>query len=495
MRRVVVVGGGISGLAVAYRLRQADAACEVVVLEQSPRPGGNIWTEQVDGFRIETGPNGVLDNNPATIELCRELGLGERLIAAGESARRNRFVFVGQRLHALPNGPAALLRTPLLSWRGKLALLSEPLRPRSTNRRRDESVGAFARRRLGREAAEIFMDALVTGIHGGDMDELSLAAAFPRLRWLERQHGSLLRGVLASAKARRRQAVAAGLPAPSGQVMWSFPEGLGLLVQTLAQTLGASLRTGCAVVRLDPPTPTPTPAANGQPAPTPTPATASAPASASASSAWTVHTADGQRFRADAVVLTCPAYAQAELVRPFDAELAERLAQIEYVPIAVVALGYRQADAGQTPDGFGYLAPQRSRRDVLGVQWCSTIYPHRAPDGYVLWRALCGGRHRADVLTWDDQRLVAAVRAELRLAQGVTAEPTLVRIIRWPRAIPQYVVGHGQRVAWIEQTIRHRHRGLFVGGNAYHGVAVNDCVTQAKHLAAAVLGLDSPVRG
>lgn len=472
MRRVVIVGGGISGLALAYRLRQAQAKLDVVVLEQSSRPGGNIWTEEVAGFRIETGPNGFLDNNPATIELCHELGLGERLIPAGESARRNRFIFVNEQLHALPNGPTALLRTPLLTWRGKLALLSEPIRPRSTNRHRDESVGAFARRRLGSEAAELFMDALVTGIHGGDMDELSLAAAFPRLHTLEQRYGSILRGVLASAKARRRAAQAVGKPVPRGQVMWSFREGLGLLIQTLAQTLGPSLRTNARVVRLDRPT-----------------ATVNATAVNGTAAAWTVHTADGQRLVADAVVLTCPSFAQADLIRSFDCELADRLAQIEYVPIVVVALGYRQADAGQTPDGFGYLAPQRTHRDVLGVQWCSTIYPERAPEGYVLWRALCGGRHRADVLQWDDDRLVAAVRAELRLAQGVTATPTLVRAIRWPRAIPQYVIGHRQRVVWIEQTIRQRHRGLLVGGNAFHGVAVNDCVEQAKRLTAQTLGL------
>jgi oxygen-dependent protoporphyrinogen oxidase len=195
---------------------------------------------------------------------------------------------------------------------------------------------------------------------------------------------------------------------------------------------------------------------------------------------------EGQdRWEADAVVLACPAYQQAAVVADLDGELADRVGGIAYNRVAVVALGYRQGDVPMPLDGFGYLAPQRQRRDVLGVQWCSSIYPQRAPQGMVLLRAMCGGWHRPEVVGWDDGRLLGAVRAELRLAMGVRATPAFHHIVRWDRAIPQYHVGHLDRVAWIDGRLA-RHPGLFLAGNAYRGVSLNDCTEQAELLASRV---------
>jgi oxygen-dependent protoporphyrinogen oxidase len=198
--------------------------------------------------------------------------------------------------------------------------------------------------------------------------------------------------------------------------------------------------------------------------------------------AWTITAEGRERWEADAVVLTCPAYRQAALLADLDRELAERIGRIAYNRVVVVALGYRQAEVPVRLDGFGYIAPQRFRRDVLGVQWCSSIFPGRAPDGSILLRALCGGWHRPDVAGWDEPRLLAAVREDLRLALGITAPPHFHAIIRWDRAIPQYHLGHLERVAWIEKRAV-GHPGLFLGGNAYHGVALNDCTERAEHLA------------
>jgi oxygen-dependent protoporphyrinogen oxidase len=195
-----------------------------------------------------------------------------------------------------------------------------------------------------------------------------------------------------------------------------------------------------------------------------------------------VHGQGQERWDADAVLLSCPAYEQAALLADLDPEPADRIGGIAYNRIAVVALGYRQGDVPTALDGFGYIAPQRTRRDLLGVQWCSSIFPERAPDGQVLLRALCGGWHRAEVVGWDDDRLLSAVRAELRLALGITAPPCFHHIVRWDRAIPQYLLGHLERVAWIEKRCVH-HAGLFLGGNAYHGVALNDCTEQGGILA------------
>ncbi|MBY0526193.1 MAG: protoporphyrinogen oxidase [Gemmataceae bacterium] len=452
MKRLVIVGAGISGLAAAFRLQQIAPTIEITVLEQRERVGGNAWTARREGFQVEIGPNGFLDNKPTTMALCRDLGLGERLIAATEAAGRNRYLFVDGRLRALPGSFKAFVTSDLLSWRGKLNFLMERFRGRGPDR--DESVDAFARRRAGREVAEVFADALVTGIHGGDPALLSIRAAFPRIATLEKQFGSVMKGLAASARQRRADAKARGEAPPRPGRMWSFREGLRLLMETLRNRLSRPPLAGVAVCRIE----------------------------KQADGTWIVQGDGNDRWSADAVLLTCPAYQQAAIVQDVDRELADQLGRIAYNRIAVVALGFRRDDVRMPLDGFGYIAPQRDRRDLLGVQWCSSIFPERAPEGRVLFRALCGGWHRAEVVGWDDDRLIRAVRAELRLAMRVEAVPCYQHVVRWDRAIPQYHVGHQQRVADIEERAA-LHKGLFLGGNAYHGVALNDCTEQAEVLA------------
>jgi oxygen-dependent protoporphyrinogen oxidase len=200
---------------------------------------------------------------------------------------------------------------------------------------------------------------------------------------------------------------------------------------------------------------------------------------------WTVHAAGRDTWTADAVVLACPAYRQAAVLADLDPELAERIGSIAYNCVAVVALGYRREDVPMPVDGFGFIAPQRTRRDLLGVQWCSSIFPGRAPDGTVLLRAMCGGWQRPEVVGWDDARLLAAVRAELRLAMGIQGQPIAHHLVRWDRAIPQYHLGHLERLAWIEARLA-PYPGLLLTGNAYHGVALNDCTEQGLEVARSV---------
>lgn len=442
MKHIVIVGAGVSGLALAYRLRPLASQVDITILESNSRPGGNAWTERRDGFQVEFGPNGFLDSKPTTTQLCRDLGLGDRLIAASETAGKNRYLFLDGRLRRLPGGLLDFLRSPLLSWRGKFDLIMERFRRNRSDG--DESIAAFARRRAGREATEVLVDALVTGIHGGDAELLSMAAAFPRLAELERRHGSIVTGLGAAARERR----AAGQPR-TGK-MWSFREGLRLMVEAMQDQVKPLL--GVRVRRID-----------------------------QQAAGWLVRGEGQDQWLADAVILACPAFQQAALLADLDRELAEQIDGIAYNRIAVVALGFKQAEVPRL-DGFGYIAPQRTRRDLLGVQWCSTIFPDRAPPGHVLVRALCGGWHRADVVGWDDGRLTQAVRAELRLALGLTATPCFQHIVRWERGIPQYRLGHGERVRRI-MTRAAAHPGLFLAGNAYHGVALNDCTEQAGLLA------------
>jgi oxygen-dependent protoporphyrinogen oxidase len=454
MRSIVIVGGGISGLALAYRLQERLPSADVVVLEAAAAVGGKVATTARAGFRVEAGPNGFLDTKPTTLALCRDLGLAPQLIPASEAAARNRYLFLGGRLRRLPSGLLSFLTSRTLGWRAKYHILMERFRrPRSDGG--DETVDAFARRRAGDEIADTLLDALVTGIYAGDPKLLSAAAAFPRLAAFEREHGSIQRGMTAAARARRAEAAAQGVHYQRGGKMWSLADGLGTLVATLRDRLRRPPVLGVPVRRVE-----------------------------RREAGWRVCGDGADRWDADAVVLTSPAYEQAAALADLDGELAERVAGIPYNRVAVVALGYRAADVPLSLDGFGYLSPQRERRDVLGVQWCSSIFPgKRAPDGMVLLRAMCGGWHRGEMVDWDDDRLLRAVRDELAAALGLRAAPAFHEIVRWRHAIPQYHVGHLERVAWVEARTAARHPGLYLAGNAYRGVALNDCVEQAELLA------------
>ena len=464
MTRIVIVGAGISGLSLAYRLQQLGPQLDITLLEERDRPGGTVWTDRRDGFQVETGPNGFLDNKPNTLELCRELGMEDRLIAASPEAGKNRYLFLDGRLRVLPASLAAFLTSNLLSFRGKLALFRERFRaPRQDGQ--DESIADFARRRAGKEAA-LFADALVTGIYAGDPAQLSTRACFPRLVALEEEHGSIFKGLARNARMRRREARLTGAPPPRrGFQMWSVRDGLRGLIETLSTRLRKPPLLGVPVHGL-----------TKQP-----------------DGAWLVAAEGTERFRADAVILTCPAFKQAAILAELDEDLADKIETIAYNCLAVVALGYRKNDVPHKLAGFGYIAPQQTGRDVLGVQWCSSIFPGRAPAGAVLLRAMAGGWRRPEVASWDDARLLECVRADLHQALGIRAAPVFHHIIRWNRAIPQYQLGHLDRVTWVEERIK-RHAGLSLGGNAYRGVALNDCTEQAGFLAKNVLDFVSANR-
>jgi protoporphyrinogen/coproporphyrinogen III oxidase len=455
--RIVIVGAGLTGLALAFRARHLLPRAVIHLLEQRDRPGGNIWTEYREGFRVEAGPNGFLDSKPTTLHLCRNLDLGSRLIAGSEGSRKNRYVFWNGKLQALPGSLWGFATSRLLSVKGKFNVLWEKYRKRPRDLNRDESVAEFVRRRAGNEAAELFADAMVTGIHGGDPEQLSMKAAFPRVTQFERDHGSVMRGMTHASRVRRRKAEARGEPYSPPQ-MWSFRMGLRTMVERLHDEIGGSLRLRARIRKVE---------------------------YVESSRHWEVYGEGQERWRADHLVLACPAYEQAALLGDLDPVLSEELSAIRYNRIAVVALGFERSDCPGDLDGFGYIAPQRLKRDVLGVQWCSSIFPERAPEGYVLWRALCGGVQRQEMVDWDDDRLAKAVYEELKLAQGVRGEPVFRHIVRWPRAIPQYLIGHSERVERIEAR-NAKYPNLHLTGNAFKGVAMNDCVEQGDRIAMAI---------
>ncbi|MFB3853878.1 MAG: protoporphyrinogen oxidase [Vicinamibacterales bacterium] len=454
MTRIAIVGGGIAGLSIAHALLQRGASepgIDLVVLERAGRAGGNIRTDVIDGFVCEWGPNGFLDNVPATLDLVRDLGLQDRLQPSDERARK-RYIFRRGMLHALPGGPLDFLKSGLLSWPGKVRIALEP-----AARRRpagDETIHAFATRRIGREAADILIDPMVSGVFGGDARRLSLKACFPKMWEIETEHGSLFRALLARSRRRRRRGEPVG--SPLGRLT-SFVGGSEDLIRALVARLGASLRTGTEVRQVR---------ANG--------------------SRYDVEIENAPSFQADAVVLAAGASASAGLIRPLDAALADTLDAIPTVPMVVVCLGYAEHKLPRPLDGFGFLVPRGEGPRLLGVLWDSSVYPGRAPKGCALVRAMLGGAHDPDAIALEDRTLLEITRHDLEKTMQVRLEPDFVRVFRHPIGIPQYTVGHIDRLARAESRLA-AHPGLFLAGNAYRGVAINACVAEAPAIAARVL--------
>lgn len=458
-RRVVVVGGGIAGLAAAHRLvehAQAGAALDVVLLEAAAQLGGSVGTERSGGFVLERGADSMITDKPWGLALCERIGFADRLVGTRPGERRTYVVHDG-RLHALPEGfllmaptsPWPVATSPLFSLGGKLRMALDLVLPRRSGGG-DESLAAFVRRRLGEEALARVADPLAGGIYTADPERLSLAATMPRFPEIERTHRSVILGLRATARVPRGSAGARyGLfVAPA--------DGMGALVEAVVRRLPEGVvRLGAAVESL-----------------------------ARAGARWQV-TAGGQTLDAEAVVLATPAFAAAPLLAPLDATLARDLHAIEYASSATVTLGFRADGVAARLVGFGFVVPFAERRALLACTFASRKYPGRAPPGHELLRAFVGGARRPDLVELEDDTLVATVRAELRALLGITADPVLVRIDRYRRGMPQYAVGHLDRVAAIEQRVTAL-PGLALAGAAYRGVGIPDCVRSGEAAADAV---------
>ncbi|MBK7772136.1 MAG: protoporphyrinogen oxidase [bacterium] len=470
MQRVAVIGGGVAGLATALALRDraraSGAAVAVTVFEKDTQSGGNLRTINQGGWQFEWGPNGFLDNEPATLRLVDRLGLRPRLLRSNDAAR-HRFLLVNGRLEEIPLSPKAFLSSRLLSAGGKLRMAGELLVPRRKDLGRaaadpatDETIDQFGERRLGREFADVMLDPMVKGVFGGESKQLSLAAAFPRMVELERDHGGLFRAMIALGREKRRKGrrTDAG---PTG-VLHSFDGGMAVLVDALAAALEAD--ADAEVVR-----------------------GADVQALSRHADGWTVRWAGGERSGFAAVVDAAPAHAAAVHVRGLDAALADDLARIPYAPMAVIALGYARGDVGHDLNGFGMLVPGRERKNILGALWSSSIFPGLAPEGRVMLRCMAGGAGNPGVMDLGDEALVEMVLADLRGLFGLRGKPELVNIIRHQRAIAQYVPGHLARLQAIDAAAA-RHGRLWFSGSAYRGIAVNACVKETESLADRIMG-------
>ncbi|MBI3898034.1 MAG: protoporphyrinogen oxidase [Gammaproteobacteria bacterium] len=437
MTRALIVGGGISGLSCAWFLRRQGV--HVTVLEAEAEVGGNIRSLERDGFLIESGPNSTQYRGGALGELIQGLALDGELIDGDRRAPR--YIVKDDRLLPLPLGPLAFLTTPLFSIGAKLRLLAEPFQARGQV---EESIAQFVRRRLGAAFLDWAVDPFVSGVYAGDPERLSARAATARLYALEAEYGSLFLGALQCR---------GGAPAR----LISFKRGMQTLPRAIAQELGDALHVDAAVTGI-------ARAGNGE---------------------WVARTATAE-YRAERLVLALPAHRAAALMEPLAPDLARELAGIFYPPVASVALGFARAQVRHPLDGFGALLPRRAQRQTLGVIFSSSLFAGRAPVGQVLLTAFIGGAQNPSVGKRDATMLVEQVLADLRPLLGVTAAPALQHVTLWPQAIPQYELGHQQRLARIDAVLKGFPR-LQLGGNWRDGVSLADSVSQAKGVAENIL--------
>jgi oxygen-dependent protoporphyrinogen oxidase len=455
MPRIVIVGAGISGLSTAhYLVRVLSAAgreAEILIFEAEKTPGGKMRTIRDGGFNLEWGPNGFLTNKPYSLELVRELGIEGRLAPSSDLARK-RFIYSGGRLRRLPETPQSFFASDLLSLAGRLRILWEPFAP-GPPPRVDESLGDFARRRLGTEALEKLLDPMVTGIYAGDPDRMSLRSCFPLIYDLERKYGGLVKGMLSLRKERQKAGEKREMSAGPGGILMSFDDGVQTLTDVLASLLAEGLHTNVAVESVK--------RRDGR---------------------FLLSLVEGgQRgeIDTDALVLAIPAYAASGALAALDPQMSEALSAIPYSPVSVVALGYEQAGMGNPLDGFGFLIPRLEKRKILGALWDSSVFPNRAPAGKALIRAIVGGVRNPEIASLPTDALIELTRKEIAATMGVTASPILSRAFFHEKGIPQYLVGHGKVLERIDGRLA-EFPGLYLNNNAYRGIALNDCVLQSR---------------
>jgi protoporphyrinogen/coproporphyrinogen III oxidase len=449
---MVIVGGGIAGLSAAYYAIRNAPATKITVLESAGYWGGKITTDRVsfdDGqFIIEGGPDAFLATKPWGVALCSDLSLEDRLHGTNPHTK-NTYVLNKGRLLPLPEGLAmmiptnikTMIKTPLISWFGKARMgidLFLPAKPIDV----DESLGAFISRRLGREAYLNLIEPLLSGIYAGDGDQLSVVSTFPNLRDLEIKYSSLMRGALEMSKQSNGKSVQA-----SRSAFLTPITGLAEIVEKLVECLesnGADLSLNTRVIRI-----------------------------MHHGSRYKVESATGSTLEADSILLASPAFISGNLLVSLDPELAAVLQSIPYASTATISLAYRQNDLPRDLDGYGYVIPRREGRSALACTWTSTKFPHRAPKGYALIRVFVG-RAGQDI-PWNEIDLLALAKEELNLTLNITAEPVLQRVFLWESAMPQYEVGHLEKLKLIDDALA-KHSGLALAGNGYRGTGIPDCI-------------------
>ena len=473
IRRVVVIGGGISGLAAAHRLleRSTDASTtrlEVQLLEGSSRVGGTIRTRERDGFLLETGPDSFISEKPEALELARRLGLEDRLIQTNNAHRRSFIVRQG-RLLPVPEGfqllaPSRLwpfVTSPIFSWAGKARMALELLLPRRTNTNgsSDESLAEFVRRRFGQEALVRMAQPMVGGIYTADPEKLSLKATMPRFLEMERKHRSLIWAMWNNRRRITREE-SQGTSGARYSLFLSFDEGMQLLSDTLAQRLPTEvlrLKAKVEQVSFD-----------------------------REKKEWVIRVDGSEAIRADALCVALPGYAAGALLKEVDEQLAAELEAIPYASTATINFGWRREDIPHPLDGFGFVVPFAERRAILACTFTSVKFRGRAPEGHALLRAFVGGALQPEMFALDEEEMTRRVLRDLRELLGIEKPPLFSVVEKWPRSMAQYMIGHLERVARIKQRV-YALGTLQLAGNAYHGAGLPDCIRGGERAAEEII--------
>lgn len=455
---VVIIGGGISGLAVAWFLHNQNIP--VRVLESRTRVGGNILTSQQEGYRIEHGPNSTLQKpshpDDALGRLVESLALQEKIQVANQAAER-RYILRDGQLQPLPSSPSAFIFSSFFSWKSKMRLLAEPFIGRGTE---EESIAAFVRRRLGSEFLDYVIEPFISGVYAGDPQRLSVQAAVAKIYALERDHGSLIRGAIHQGR------VLKGAGMPKGRLI-SFDQGMAQLTDTIAERLPAEqIQTGFKVTALEP----------------------------SEQGGWRIFAensaglggSESTIVEASEVVLSVPAPVVAQLIAPQSNLASKVLKAIPYAPIASVALGYRRSKVQHALDGFGFLVPRRENVQLLGGLFSSTLFPGRAEDDHVLVTAFIGGSMNPQIMDLSDQELVGQVEKDLSRVLNCSQSADFVHLTRYTASIPQYTMGHLERINQIDDGIRQL-AGIHLRANWRDGISVGDCIRNSEKLAEQII--------
>ncbi|HMK29693.1 MAG TPA: protoporphyrinogen oxidase [Terriglobales bacterium] len=470
MKRVAIVGGGISGLAAATAFDQAQRAggrIEYTLFESSPRLGGVLVTEAVEDCILEAGPDSFLTEKSWGLDFCRSLGLGDELIGSNDTERKT-YILVNGRLVAIPDGlmfmvPTRILptlTTPLFSFRAKLRMAVELLhRPALSSNRRDETVAELVERHFGKEMVERLADPLLAGVYGGDAASLSAAAVLPRFVEMEKKYGSLSRGMLAAHKRMAEMAArnSSGEKPRPRPLFTSLKNGMQQLVDTVRARLSPqALRTNALVTEIR-----------------------------HAGGSWSA-VVSGNRHEFDALLLALPANAAGKLLVSTSASLAADLSAIAYSSSVTVTLGYERAVLHRLPPGFGFLVPRSEGKRMLACTFVHNKFPHRAPPHRGIIRCFLGGLHDEEILALSDVEIDQIVLQELKQILGLAAEPRFRRVYRWEKSMAQYGPGHLDRTARIQEAVG-KIPGLALAGNAYQGIGVPDCIASGLKAASSVL--------
>ncbi len=455
--QALVVGAGISGLATAYALQKSQVA--TLTLEAAPRPGGVIKSVQRDGYLIECGPQSFSGNRAITA-ICEELELLEERVLADPKAPR--FVLINGKLQPVPMNPLGLLVSPLLSGGTKRAILRDIL-GKSAAPEPDESVADFVRRKYSERLLDRLVGPFVSGIYAGDPEKLSLRAAFPILYEAEKASGSIFRGIFAAIKARAAKRPKGPRVPRERPTLQTFTEGNEMLIKALALNLGERLQCGVEVLGIEH-------LEWGHDAKAPR-------------FRVTVQTPQGEEWvETERLVLAAPPAVAGKLLRALDSEFEKQLSGVEYAGVAVVSLGYRKRDVSHSIDGFGFLVPRSSGLSDLGTVWNSSLFPGRAPDGEALMTSFVGGATNPGALQQSETTLAELIHKELTPLLGIRSEPVFSNVTIWPRALPQYNLGHTVRLAALEK-LRAKFPGLYFAGNYLNGPAIGTCIEQALKVA------------